>query len=90
MVDRLNDAVQKAIQADAAQKPTEEKKEVPLHQRIFGSKEEAPEAAAAAEPKAEEPAAVEPVKEEKAKPAKAAKKKAAAATDPHDKEDVEL
>ena len=34
MVDRLNDAVQKAIQSDAAPEPEEEKKES-LHQRIF-------------------------------------------------------
>jgi uncharacterized alkaline shock family protein YloU len=76
VVDRLNDAVQKAIQTDAAQKPVEVKKEIPLHQRIFGSREEAPEAAD------------EPVKEEMAKAAKAAKKKPAAAA--QDKEDTQI
>jgi uncharacterized alkaline shock family protein YloU len=85
VVDRLNDAVQKAIQADAAQKPAAVKKEIPLHQRIFGSREEAPEAAETAQPAAEEP-----VKEEKVKAAKAAKKKAVTGTDPHDKEDTQV
>lgn len=86
MVDRLNDAVQKAIQADAAQKPVEEKKAVPLHQRIFGSREEAPEA----EAEAAQPTAEEPVQEEKAKAAKVSKKKAVTGSDPHDKEDAQV
>ncbi len=41
MVDRLNDAVQKAIQSDATPAQEEEKKET-LHQRIFGKRGEEP------------------------------------------------
>ena len=87
MVERLNDAVQKAILADAAPQPVEEKKEVPLHQRIFGRKEEAPPAEPTqAAPDAQ---AEETLKEEKKKAAKAPRKKAAMDTDTHDKEDAQ-
>lgn len=79
MVDRLNDAVQKAIQSDAA--PLAGDKRDSLHQRIFRKKEEEPVKAEAAEPKAEES-----VPEDKPKAPKASKKKANETTDPHDKE----
>ena len=89
MVDRLNDAVQKAIQSDAAPQAEEETKE-PLHQRIFRKKEEEPIEAKPAEEKTED--AGKAAEDEKAKP-KAAKKKAAPKTapkgDPHDEEDAQ-
>ena len=81
MVDRLNDAVQKAIQSDAPPQPVPEKKEA-LHQRIFRKKEDAETAEEPAADKAEEPM------DSQAKPAKTAKKKAEAIGDPHDKEDA--
>jgi uncharacterized alkaline shock family protein YloU len=86
MVDRLNDAVQKAIQSDAPPQPEKEKKE-PLHQRIFRKREEEPietETAETGEPRTEEPA-----QEGKTKAAKEAKKKADIAGDPHDEEDAQ-
>jgi membrane protein implicated in regulation of membrane protease activity len=83
MVDRLNDAVQKAIQSDAAPQAEAEKKE-PLHQRIFRKNGEEPAQAQPAEEKAE--VAAETVKDEAPK---AAKKKAAPKGDPHDKEDAQ-
>jgi uncharacterized alkaline shock family protein YloU len=89
MVDRLNDAVQKAIRSDAAPPVAEEKKE-PLHQRIFRRHAEEPEEETAVPAQAEEPAAEavgtapdEPNAERKTK----AKRKPAADTDPHAKED---
>ncbi|MFH1513263.1 MAG: alkaline shock response membrane anchor protein AmaP [Bacillota bacterium] len=87
MVDRLNDAVQKAIQSDAAPRAgnADEKKE-PLHQRIFRKKGEEHAAEQAAQEKAEEKTQ-EPVNEEK--PIRAPKKKAGGNTDPHDKEDAQ-
>ncbi|MBE0600840.1 MAG: alkaline shock response membrane anchor protein AmaP, partial [Firmicutes bacterium] len=87
MVDKLNDAVQKAIKADAAPKlPAEEKES--LHQRIFRKKGEAHEEETA-QPEAEQPPAAQAEPKEEKAP-KAAKKKAAAAKpgDPHDKEDA--
>ncbi|MDD3921452.1 MAG: alkaline shock response membrane anchor protein AmaP [Eubacteriales bacterium] len=88
MVDRLNDAVQKAIQTDAQSAPAEEKKDS-LHQRIFRKKEEDTDAAQAAD-KAK--AAEKPVEKAEAKeePKAAAKPetKPAAVSDPHDKEDA--
>ena len=87
MVDKLNDAVQKAIKSDAAPKAAEEEKES-LHQRIFRKKGEAQEEETI-EPAAEETPAAES-KPEKEKAPKAAKKKAAdqKSGDPHDKEDA--
>ena len=89
MVDRLNDAVQKAIQSDAAPQTEAETKE-PLHQRIFRKKEEEPIEVQPAEEKTED--AGKAAEDEKAKP-KAAKKKAAPKTapkgDPHDEEDAQ-
>ncbi|MBN1778129.1 MAG: alkaline shock response membrane anchor protein AmaP [Clostridiales bacterium] len=87
MVDRLNDAVQKAIQSDAAPKrerQPEDAKE-PLHQRIFRKKEQEHTEEKAVE-NTEETA--DEAKEEKAP--KTTKKKAAAkpAGDPHDREDA--
>ncbi len=90
MVDKLNDAVQKAIKSDAAPKAPEEEKES-LHQRIFRKKGEAQDAQEEVnpDPAAEETPAAEE-KPEKEKAPKAAKKKAAApkSGDPHDKEDA--
>jgi hypothetical protein len=87
MVDKLNDAVQKAIRSDAAPKQPGEEKES-LHQRIFRKKGEAQEEEKA-EPAASETSAAQaqPEKENELKPAK---KKAPArkSTDPHDKEDA--
>ena len=87
MVDRLNDAVQKAIQSDAVPQHPEEKKE-PLHQRIFRKKTEEP-----AE-EAQEKETTEQTDETKntaaaEKASKPAGKKAAAnpETDPHARED---
>ncbi len=89
MVDRLNDAVQKAIKSDAAPKLPEDEKEA-LHQRIFRKKGEAHEeetAEAAATVTDENTDQAEPEKE---KQPKTTKKKAAAPKtgDPHEKEDV--
>jgi uncharacterized alkaline shock family protein YloU len=82
MVDRLNDAVQKAIQSDAA--PLADGKREALHQRIFRKKEDEPVKVEAAEPKAEESAP-----EDKPKAPKASKKKTNEITDPHDKENAQ-
>jgi hypothetical protein len=86
MVDRLNDAVQRAIRSDAAPKHPEEKRE-PLHQRIFRKREEEHEEAKAAEETAAE--AADAAKAEETAP-KTAKKKAQAKadTDPHAKEEA--
>jgi len=87
MVDKLNDAVQKAIKSDAGPKTHEENKES-LHQRIFRKKGEAQEEEQPETQTGEETAAdIEPEKENEPK---AAKKKAAEPknSDPHDKEDA--
>jgi len=82
MVDRLNDAVQKAIQSDAA--PSQEAGETkePLHQRIFRKKEEEQTVENAEETKEE---TIDEAKEEK--PPKTKKAAAKPAADPHDKEE---
>ena len=87
MVDKLNDAVQKAIKSDAGPKIHDENKES-LHQRIFRKKGEAQEEEKA-EPETAEKSA-EDVEPEKENEPKAAKKKAAELknSDPHDKEDA--
>lgn len=79
MVDRLNDAVQKAIQADSV--PLAGGKKEALHQRIFRKKEEEAAPAEAEAPKPEETAA-----EDKPKAAKASRKKANETEQPQEKE----
>jgi uncharacterized alkaline shock family protein YloU len=90
MVDRLNDAVQKAIESDAAKKEEEESAvKEPLHQRIFRSKEERRVQEAADEAKADDAKADDAEKEDKPKAVKSSRKKDAPKADPHDKEDVQ-
>ena len=88
MVDRLNDAVQKAIQSDAAPRSeqADEKKE-PLHQRIFRKKGEEHEEDAA-EAEADQKDEVKPAAKNAAPP-KTTTKKAAAKAEPKPKEDAQ-
>ncbi len=89
MVDRLNDSVQKAIQADAGPQAEVEKKE-PLHQRIFRKREEEPaDVDAAPETQAAEEAAPDMEPEPEAKAQKGAKKNKKNGFEPQDKEDAQ-
>ena len=86
MVDRLNDAVQKAIKSDVSPKQEPEDKKEPLHQRIFRKKEEEQAGEKEEGEKSDKTAAV--AEQEKA-PEEIQKKAAAKpAGDPHDKEDA--
>jgi len=97
MVDRLNDAVQMAIQSDAAPEPEEEKKES-LHQRIFRKRSEEtveePEVPAAAEEIAQSGESAQTAEQETAfeaqddaEPDSTEVKKENAASDPHETEE---